>query len=286
MMKLITSGATKNMKNGKKVSKIPFLNFSQINKPYQKEIYNAFEEVFLSGQYILGEHVTKFELEFADYCGVRKCIGVGNGYDALRIIFEIFLQQKKLNKGDEILVPANTYIASILAISNSHLIPKLIEPDINTYNIDPDKIEEAINPKTKAILAVHLYGKCCNMKKINEIAANNNLLVIEDAAQAHGATHHSMNAGSMSHAAAFSFYPGKNLGALGDAGAITTNDITISDLASQIRNYGSSKKYENNTIGFNSRLDPLQAAILSVKLKDLHEDTNKDELLLILTYAK
>jgi dTDP-4-amino-4,6-dideoxygalactose transaminase len=234
------------------------------------------------GCFILGDEVQSFETNFANYCGTKYCIGVGNGLDALALIFKGYIQLGKLQKGDEVIVPANTYIASILAILQADLIPVLVEPRLETYNINPDLIADKITSKTKAILVVHLYGQLAEMEKINAIAKEHNLLVIEDAAQAHGAlsvipsaVEGQLKAGNLSDAAAFSFYPGKNLGALGDAGAITTNDDSLANVLYSFRNYGSEKKYHNEFIGTNSRLDELQAAFLNVKLPHLDSDNEK-----------
>jgi dTDP-4-amino-4,6-dideoxygalactose transaminase len=224
------------------------------------------QQVFDKGWFILGDEVKTFESNFANYCGTKHCIAVGNGLDALVLIFKAYIQLGKLQKSDEVIVPANTYIASILAILQADLVPVLVEPKLETYNINPDLIQGKITSKTKAILAVHLYGQLAEMEAINAIAKQNNLLVIEDAAQSHGAVSNHKKAGNLSDGAAFSFYPGKNLGALGDAGAITTNDDALAKVISAMRNYGSEQKYHNKYIGVNSRLDELQAAFLNVKL--------------------
>jgi dTDP-4-amino-4,6-dideoxygalactose transaminase len=250
---------------------IPFLDLKEINNQYHNEIAEAIERVVSSGWYILGQEVKAFEEEFARYCKVKHCIGVANGLDALTLIIHAY----GIGDGDEIIVPSNTYIASILAISQNGAIPVLVEPNIKTYNIDPTLIEEKITPRTKAILAVHLYGQSANMDAINEIAKKHKLKVIEDVAQAHGATFNGKKAGTLGDAAGFSFYPGKNLGALGDGGAITTNDDTLADKLRALRNYGSHVKYENIYKGVNSRLDEIQAAVLRVKLKYLDKDINK-----------
>ena len=250
---------------------IPFLDLHKINKPYETLFQQKMKMFLDKGWYILGDQVQLFEKNFAAYCGVKHCIGVGNGLDALTLIFKAYIQLGKMQKGDEVIVPANTYIASILAILQADLIPVLIEPKLETYNINPDFIAEKITPKTKAILAVHLYGQLAEMNQINEIAKQNNLLVIEDAAQAHGANTGGCKSGNLSDAAGFSFYPGKNLGALGDAGAVTTNDEALAKMLFSLRNYGSETKYINDFIGVNSRLDELQAAFLNVKLPDLDE---------------
>ena len=263
---------------------IRFLDLNKINKPYETAFQEKLQFVMNSGWYILGKEVQAFEEDFAKFCGTKHCIGAGNGLDALVLIFKAYIQLGKLQKGDEVIVPANTYIASILAILQADLIPVLVEPKIETYNINPDLITEKITPKTKAILAVHLYGQLAEMNAINEIASQNNLLVIEDAAQGHGAemscqlsiTNNELRkAGNLSNVAAFSFYPGKNLGALGDGGAVTTNDDALAKTIQSLRNYGSETKYYNDFIGINSRLDELQAAFLTIKLLDLDSDNDK-----------
>ena len=253
---------------------IPFLDLKKVNAPYEITFQEKLKSVLDSSWYILGKEVTTFEVNFADYCGTKHCIGVGNGFDALVLIFKGYIQLGKLQKGDEVIVSANTYIASILAILEADLIPVLVEPKLETYNINPDLISEKITFKTKAILVVHLYGQLAEMDKINEIAIQNNLIVLEDAAQAHGAVSDSRKAGNLSNAAAFSFYPGKNLGALGDGGAVTTNDAELAQIIQSIRNYGSEKKYYTDYIGMNSRLDELQAAFLNVKLPHLDAVNN------------
>ncbi|MFY8065085.1 MAG: DegT/DnrJ/EryC1/StrS family aminotransferase [Flavobacterium sp.] len=245
---------------------IKFLDLHKINSPYQTAFHEKMQQVFDKGWFILGDEVKTFESNFANYCGTKHCIAVGNGLDALVLIFKAYIQLGKLQKSDEVIVPANTYIASILAILQADLVPVLVEPKLETYNINPDLIQGKITSKTKAILAVHLYGQLAEMEVINAIAKQNNLLVIEDAAQSHGAVSNHKKAGNLSDAAAFSFYPGKNLGALGDAGAITTNDDALAKVISAMRNYGSEQKYHNKYIGVNSRLDELQAAFLNVKL--------------------
>lgn len=255
---------------------ISFLDLKKINKPYEAAFQQKLKEVLENGWYILGKEVETFETAFAKYCKTDYCIGVGNGLDALILIFKGYIALGKLQKGDEVIVPANTYIASILAVLQADLVPVLVEPRLETYNINPDLIEEKITLKTKAILAVHLYGQSAEMERINQIAIQNNLLVVEDAAQSHGAesnlkykTHH------LKSSAAYSFYPGKNLGALGDGGAITTNDSELAKVVYSIRNYGSEKKYHNEHIGVNSRLDEIQAAFLNIKLSNLDADNDK-----------
>ncbi len=251
---------------------IPFLDLKNINNQYTKEIKQAINNVLNSGRYILGEQTKKFEEEFASYCGTNYCIGVSSGLDALTLILRAYKELGLLNDGDEVLVPANTFIATVLAVTENRLNPIFIEPDIETYNIDVSLIENKITSKTKVILPVHLYGQCANMEKINRVAKKHKLIVIEDAAQAHGAVYKQKKAGNLSDAAGFSFYPGKNLGALGDGGAITTNNKQLADVICQLQNYGSSKKYIHNIKGVNSRLDELQAAVLRVKLKYLNKD--------------
>ncbi|RMG78672.1 MAG: DegT/DnrJ/EryC1/StrS family aminotransferase [Bacteroidetes bacterium] len=243
---------------------------NDFKKEYQElknEVNSKVLEVLEGGWYILGENVRNFESEFAAYCGVKHCIGVGNGLEAIFLI----LKSLGIGEGDEVIVPSNTYIATVLAVSHVGANPVFVEPDINTHNIDPAKIEAAISPKTKAIIAVHLYGLCADMHSIKKITDKHNLFLIEDAAQAHGASIEGRKAGSFGDAAAFSFYPTKNLGAYGDAGAVTTSNSDIAEKILLLRNYGSKKKYYNEIIGYNSRLDELQAAILSVKLKYLDE---------------
>ncbi|RUM63669.1 MAG: aminotransferase [Sulfurospirillum sp.] len=245
---------------------IAFLDLASINAPYMEEMKEAANRVIESGWYILGKEVGAFESQFAEYCGVKHAIGVASGLDALHLIFRGYKEMGVMKEGDEVIVPANTYIASILAVSENGLVPVFTEPSLESYNIDPDQIELKITPKTKAILAVHLYGQSADMRRINAIAAKHGLKVIEDGAQAHGAMHHGKRVGALGDAAGFSFYPGKNLGALGDGGAVTTDDDLLSETICTLRNYGSEKKYHNLYKGVNSRLDELQAAVLSVKL--------------------
>lgn len=248
---------------------IEYENLYLSNREFIEELQLSFSETLKSGWFILGNRVKEFETSFADYCGSKYCLGLASGLDAL------FLALKACNfeKGDEVIVPSNTYIATILAILNADLKPVLVEPDIRTYNIDPKKIEEKISSRTKAIMPVHLYGKLCDMESICAIAKKNNLVVIEDCAQAHGANYKGKKAGSFGEIGAFSFYPTKNLGALGDAGAVTTNDENYFTTLKRLRNYGSDVKYYNEIIGYNSRLDEVQAAFLSVKLKKLDQIT-------------
>jgi dTDP-4-amino-4,6-dideoxygalactose transaminase len=254
---------------------IKFLDLQKINNQHRQEIDGAIKKVLDSGWYLLGETVEQFESSFATYCNVKHCIGISNGLDALILILRAYVELGLLKEGDEVIVPANTYIASILAISSNKLIPVLVEPDILTYNINPNLIEEKINTKTRAIVPVHLYGQCAEMGAINAIAKKYNLLVIEDAAQAHGAIYESKRTGNLGDASGFSFYPGKNLGAFGDGGAVTTNNNELAEVIRALRNYGSHKKYYNLYKGFNNRLDELQAAVLNVKLKYLDEENKK-----------
>lgn len=234
-------------------------------KDLKKEIDKAVLDVLDGGRYILGENVKKFEKEFANYCEVKYCVGVGNGLNALELILKAY----DIGSGDEVIVPANTYVATVLAVSNVNATPVFVEPEEISYNIDPQKIEKAITKNTKAILAVHLYGQCANIKKIKRICKKYGLKLIEDACQAHGSIHFGYKAGGLGDAAGFSFYPTKNLGAYGDGGAVTTNDKKIADYIRMARDYGSEKKYFNLIKGINSRLDEIQAAILRIRLKYL-----------------
>jgi len=254
---------------------IPFLDLKAINAQYADELKQATARVIDSGWYVQGTECKAFEAEFANYCGTDHCVGVANGLDALTLIIKAYKEIGIMDQGDEIIVPANTYIASILAISENGLTPVLVEPDINSYNIAPSLIEEKITKKTKAIMAVHLYGQVAAMDEINAIARKYNLKVIEDSAQAHGAIYQKKRTGNLANASGFSFYPGKNLGALGDAGAVTTNDKELAEVIRALGNYGSHKKYENKYQGWNSRLDEMQAAMLRVKLKYLDAEIEK-----------
>lgn len=244
---------------------IEYENLYKSNEPFMKKCELVLRKALNSGWYILGDHVKQFEHGFADYCKTKYCAGVANGLDALTIS----LKALGAKPGLEVIVPSNTYIATILSILHCDMIPVLVEPDILTYNIDPDKIEEKITSKSFAIMPVHLYGKLCNMERIMKIAGDHGLKVIEDCAQAHGASYKGRKAGSWGHLNAFSFYPTKNLGAMGDAGAVTSDEPELISRVKALRNYGSSEKYHNEFIGFNSRLDELQAAILNVKLEYL-----------------
>lgn len=244
---------------------IEYENLAKLNKPFFEEYEKAFKETLESGWYILGNKVQTFEKEFATYCETKHCVGLANGLDALMLALKAY----NFEKGTEVIVPSNTYIATILSIVQNGLTPVLVEPDITTYNIDSKKIEEKITSKTRAIMVVHLYGKMCEMDSINSIAKKNNLKVIEDCAQSHGAKYKNKKAGNWGDFGAFSFYPTKNLGALADAGATTTNDDQLCEAIKTLRNYGSKQKYYNEVVGYNSRLDEVQAAFLSVKLKAL-----------------
>lgn len=246
---------------------VPFLNMKEPYQELREELDTAYQRVMDSGWYILGEEVDAFEQEFAAYVSAKHCIGVGNGLEALHLI----LRAAGIGEGDEVIVPANTYIATWLAVSYAGATPVSVEPVARTYNIDPERIEGAITSRTKAILAVHLYGQPADMDPINEIAARYGLKVFDDAAQAHGARYKGRRVGSLCDATGWSFYPGKNLGAFGDAGAVTTNDDQLAERLRILRNYGSQIKYYNEVKGFNSRLDPLQAAFLRVKLPYLDE---------------
>lgn len=252
---------------------IKFLDLQKINQRFKKEFQENYKSFLDSGWYVNGTQVTKFEKEFAAYCGTKYCVGVANGFDAIKLILKASIALGNINLGDEVIVPANTYIATVLAISEVGLTPVLVEPDLTTFNINVAKIEEKITSKTKAVFAVHLYGQLANMEAIQCVATQYNLLVFEDAAQAHGAKNtNGLKAGNLSNATAFSFYPGKNLGALGDAGAVTTNNKELADLIRVLANYGSNKKYYNSHKGINSRLDEFQAGVLSIKLQQLDAD--------------
>lgn len=251
---------------------IPFLDLKKINLIYETELTNSFKRVLNSGWYIQGNEVLSFENEFSSYCGVKHTIGVSNGLDALIIIIKAYKELGIFKDGDEIIVPANTYIASILAISLNNLKPILVEPEIDTFNISSKSIESRITNRTKAILVVHLYGQICDIEDISKITKKYGLKLIEDCAQAHGATINNIKVGNLGDAAGFSFYPGKNLGALGDAGAITTNDKSLEEIVRSLINYGSQQKYINRIKGVNNRLDELQAAFLRVKLKYLNNE--------------
>jgi dTDP-4-amino-4,6-dideoxygalactose transaminase len=254
---------------------IPFLDLKAPHEELRAELREVFERVLDSGWYILGNEVKQFEQEFADYCEAELCIGVGNGLEALHLILRAY----GIGEGDEVIVPSNTYIATWLAVSYAGATPIPVEPDVRTYNIDPERIEAAITKRTRAIIAVHLYGQPADMDAINAVAKKHNLKVIEDAAQAHGARYKGRRVGTLGDAAGFSFYPGKNLGAIGDGGAVTTNDPVLADKVRVLSNYGSNVKYVNDVKGFNSRLDELQAAFLREKLKKLDEWNGRRKLI-------
>jgi dTDP-4-amino-4,6-dideoxygalactose transaminase len=249
---------------------IEYENLARVNEPFFEDYRRSFNDFLRGGCYILGKAVQRFESEFSEYCGVKHCVGVASGLDALIISLRIY----QFKPGSEVIVPSNTYIASILSILQSGLKPVLVEPDIKTYNIDPSRIEDAVTSKTAGILIVHLYGKSCDMDPILAIAKRHKLKVIEDCAQAHGSLYKGRKAGSFGDCNAFSFYPTKNLGALGDAGAVVTDNPDLADKVRTYRNYGSRVKYYNEVIGCNSRLDEVQAGFLSVKLKKLDDINN------------
>lgn len=254
---------------------ITFLDIQKITSSYDPDLSNAVKRVIDSGWFLLGKEVQRFEQAYAQYIGTSNCIGTANGLDALRLILKAYIQLGEMKEGDEVIVPANTYIASMLAISDNNLKPILVEPDKDTYNINVDLIEQSITPRTKAIMVVHLYGQLCWSDHLETLAKKYGLKIIEDNAQASGAqiaSSSSRRGGSLGHAAGHSFYPGKNLGALGDGGAVTTNDDQLANTVRALANYGSTKKYVNDYKGLNSRLDEIQAAVLSVKLSRLDVD--------------
>ena len=248
---------------------IKFLDLKAINHEVRNELLDACARVIDSGWYIGGEELQRFEQAFAQYCGVKHCVGVANGLDALSLTLRAWKELGRLRDGDEVIVPANTYIASVLAITENGLVPVLVEPDPVTYNLNVNNVEQAITSRTKVLLPVHLYGLLSDMPALISIAEKHGLLVLEDSAQSHGASHNGRKAGAWGDASGFSFYPGKNLGALGDAGAITTDDEELAQVLRALRNYGSHEKYQNLYRGLNSRLDEIQAAVLSVKIKYL-----------------
>ena len=254
---------------------IKFLDLHSVNNRFRKEFNEVFNSTLDVAHFISGSNVTTFENEFANYCGSKYCIGTGNGLDALTLILKGYIELGKLKKGDKIIVPANTFIATILSVLHADLQPVLVEPDANTYNISEESLKSHLNDEIKGVIVVHLYGQLGPVAEIKEFTNNLDLLIIEDAAQAHGAVSKYGKAGSLADAAAFSFYPSKNLGALGDGGAITTNDEDLYNTIQLLHNYGSKEKYENELIGYNSRLDDMQAAFLSVKLKVLDADNNR-----------
>jgi len=251
---------------------IKFLDLQKINAQYEQELKEAANRVIDSGWYLMGKELESFEQNYATFCGSKYCLGVANGLDALRLIFKAYIEMGIMQRGDEVIVPANTYIASVLAISDNGLIPVFVEPNIPTYNLDSTKIEGAITSKTKAILTVHLYGQISIDQEMLDLSKNHNLKLIEDGAQSHGALWNGKASGAIGDAAGHSFYPGKNLGALGDAGAVTTNDEELARTIEALRNYGSHIKYENKYQGLNSRLDEIQAAFLDVKLRYIQND--------------
>jgi len=254
---------------------IKFLDLQKINLAYQQEIEEKLIQTFRSGWYLLGNEVKNFEDNLAAYIGIKHAVGVANGLDALRLIFKSYIELGQMKVGDEVIVPANTYIASLLAITDNRLKPVFAEPSIETYNIDVAKIEALITPKTKAIMVVHLYGKVCWSEKLEDLAKKYNLKIVEDNAQSIGAEWNGLKTGNLGDAAGFSFYPGKNLGALGDGGAITCKDDLLAKTVRAIANYGSDEKYVNKYQGLNSRLDEIQAAILNIKLKYIDNDNKK-----------
>jgi len=254
---------------------IKFLDLQKINAQYEIELKEAANRVIDSGWYLMGKELESFEANYADFCGVKHALGVANGLDALRLIFRGYIEMGVMKKGDEVIVPANTYVASVLAITDNDLIPVFVEPNEQTYNLDSTLIEQAITPKTKAILTVHLYGQNSIDQQMLDICEKHNLKLIEDGAQSHGALWNGKVSGGIGDAAGHSFYPGKNLGALGDAGAVTTNDAALANVISALRNYGSHEKYKNKYQGLNSRLDEIQAAFLNVKLKYIQKDIDE-----------
>lgn len=258
---------------------IKFLDLQKVNLLHQQEIETRLLKTFRSGWYLLGEEVRQFEKHLSDYIGAKHAIGVANGLDALRLIFKAYIELGIMQAGDEVIVPANTYIASLLAITDNNLVPVLVEPELSTYNIDVNRIEEKISSKTKAIMIVHLYGQVAFSGELKAFAERHNLKIIEDNAQAIGAQYNGSKTGNLGDAAGFSFYPGKNLGALGDAGAVTTNDDTLAHTIRTLANYGSEEKYVNKYQGLNSRLDEIQAAVLDSKLNYLDaENTRRREV--------
>lgn len=257
------------------VFSVPFLDLKAINTQYKGELNSAVSRVIDSGWYIRGRELANFEQRFAEYCGTKFCVGVGSGLDALSLTLKAWRQMGLVDVGDEVLVPANTYIATILAVLDAELVPVLVEPDEKTFNMCPKLAAEAITQRTKVVLPVHLYGRMANMPELSALAERAGLLLLEDAAQAHGASLYGRKAGAWGGAAAFSFYPGKNLGALGDAGAVVTDDAELARMVGMLGNYGSQEKYVNLHIGSNSRLDEIQAAMLLVKLAYVDSEAAK-----------
>lgn len=254
---------------------INYLSLQKVTALHESEITAAVNQVLHSGWYLQGEHIALFEKNYAQYTGTKYCVTCGNGLDALCLILRAYIELGLLKEGDEVIVPANTYIATILSITENHLIPILVEPDINTLEIDEQLIEQAITPRTRAIMLVHLYGRCAYTAFIGDICKRHNLLLLEDNAQAHGCHFGNNRTGSLGHAAAHSFYPGKNLGALGDAGAVTTNDEQLAQTIRSLANYGSTRKYEFTIKGKNSRMDEIHAAVLNVKLPYLNKENQR-----------
>ncbi|MDA9656076.1 DegT/DnrJ/EryC1/StrS family aminotransferase [Flavobacteriales bacterium] len=254
---------------------IKFLDLQKINAQYTKELKEAANRIIDSGWYLMGKELDSFEKNYADFCGVQHCLGVANGLDALRLIFKAYLEMGVMQKGDEVIVPSNTYIASVLAISDNDLVPVFVEPNKETFNLDSSLLNQALTKKTKAVLIVHLYGQISVDEQMLNFCSKNNLKLIEDAAQSHGAIWNGKVSGGIGDAAGHSFYPGKNLGALGDAGAVSTNDQLLAKTIAALRNYGSEEKYKNIYQGLNSRLDEIQAAFLSIKLKYIQDDIDK-----------
>lgn len=252
-----------------------YLSLQKITALHESEITTAVNQVLRSGWYLQGEHIALFEKNYAQYIGTKYCVTCGNGLDALCLIFRAYIELGLLKEGDEVIVPANTYIATILSITENHLTPILVEPDINTLEIDEKQIEQAITPRTRAIMLVHLYGRCAYTPFIGDICKHHNLLLLEDNAQAHGCHFGNKRTGSLGHAAAHSFYPGKNLGALGDAGAVTTDNEQLAQTICSLANYGSARKYEFSFKGKNSRMDEIQAAVLNVKLPYLDKENQR-----------
>lgn len=254
---------------------VKYLDLKKINDYFEPELSEAVARVVGSGWYLFGKEVETFEHRFARYCGVGHCVGTGNGLDALTLIFMAYVSMGRMKEGDEVIVPANTYIASILAVMRAGLRPVFCEPEWDTCNIDPGKVEDLVSERTKAVMVVHLYGRACRMDEIRSTARKRGMLVVEDCAQAHGAAYQGVKVGALGDAAGFSFYPGKNLGALGDAGAVTTGDKDLAERVRMLANYGSSAKYVHPYVGINSRMDELQAAVLNVKLRRLDEDNGR-----------
>lgn len=258
---------------------IPFLDLKREQAPHKDKLKQILSAVVDEGWYILGKNKTQFEKTFANYCGTKHCIGVGNGLDAIRLILMAYIELGDFNKGDEVIVPANSFIASALAVSQSGLVPVFADCNIDSYNLDAKSVEAQLTPKTKAILAVHLYGQVSHINELKALAERHNLKLIEDAAQAHGAIYQGKKAGSLGDAAAFSFYPIKNLGALGDGGAVTTNNDQLAEMIFKLSNYGSSEKYEHEVKGLNSRLDEIQAALLCYNINKLDEENLRRKII-------